>query len=96
MGNDMLGFMEEPERGLAWWEEAPWVYNCEKLRETIGGFPIRQSQQAHNVESLLVWLEECPSQVAHACAKDVSSFQRSEQKTHNGVNVMRQDKRVYI
>ena len=34
-------------------------------------------QQAQKVESLVVWLEECPSQVAHACAKDVSLFQSS-------------------
>ena len=37
----------------------------------------RQAQQAQKVESLAVWLEECPSQVAHACAKDVSFFQSS-------------------
>ena len=34
------------------------------------------AQHAQKVESLVVWLEECPSQVAHACAKDVSLFQR--------------------
>ena len=35
------------------------------------------AQQAQKVESLTVWLEECPSQVAHARAKDVSLFQSS-------------------
>ncbi|XP_030930265.1 uncharacterized protein LOC115955973 [Quercus lobata] len=33
------------------------------------------AQHAQKVESLAVWLEECPSQVAHACAKDISLFQ---------------------
>ena len=35
------------------------------------------AHQAQKVESLAVWLEECPSQVAHACAKDVFLFQSS-------------------
>ena len=36
------------------------------------------AQHAKNVENMLVWLEECPSQVAHACAHDVLALQRSE------------------
>ena len=36
------------------------------------------AQHAKNVENMLVWLEECPSQVAHACAHDVLTLQRSE------------------
>ena len=35
-------------------------------------------QHAQNVENLVVWLEECPSQVAHACVNDVTSLQRIE------------------
>ena len=33
------------------------------------------AQHTQNVENLVVWLEECPSQVAHACANDVTSSQ---------------------
>ena len=36
------------------------------------------AQHAQNVENMVVWLEDCPSQVAHACAHDVLVFQRSE------------------
>ena len=36
------------------------------------------AQHAKNVENMFVWLEECPSQVAHACAHDVLALQRSE------------------
>ena len=36
------------------------------------------AQHAQYVENVIVWLEECPSLVAHACAHDVSGFQFSE------------------
>ena len=36
------------------------------------------AQHAKNVENMFVWLEDCPSQVAHACAHDVLALQRSE------------------
>ena len=36
------------------------------------------AQHAKYVENVIVWLEECPSLVAHACAHDVSGFQVSE------------------
>ena len=36
------------------------------------------AQHAQNVENLVEWLEECPSQVAHVCANDESSLQRIE------------------
>ena len=36
------------------------------------------AQHALNVENLVVWLEECPSQVAQACANDVTSLQSIE------------------
>ena len=36
------------------------------------------AQHAKYVENVIVWLEECPSLVAHACAHDVSGFQFSE------------------
>ena len=36
------------------------------------------AQHAQYVENVIVWLEECPSLVAHACAHDVSGFQVSE------------------
>ena len=36
------------------------------------------AQHAKYVENVIVWLEECPSLVAHACAHDVSGFQGVE------------------
>ena len=36
------------------------------------------AQHAQYVENVVVWLEECPSLVAHACAHDVFVFQHSE------------------
>ena len=36
------------------------------------------AQHAQNVENLVIWLEDCPSQVAHACAHDVTVFQPIE------------------
>ena len=36
------------------------------------------AQHAQNVENMVVWLEDCPNQVAHACAHDVLVFQSSE------------------
>ena len=36
------------------------------------------AQHAQNVENMVVWLEDCPSQVAHACTHDVLVFQRTE------------------
>ncbi|XP_075669676.1 uncharacterized protein LOC142639367 [Castanea sativa] len=36
------------------------------------------AQHAQNVEDVIVWLEDCPSQVAHACAHDVSFLQHFE------------------
>ena len=36
------------------------------------------AQYAQNVENMVVWLEDCPSQVARMCANDVCSLQRIE------------------
>lgn len=36
------------------------------------------AQHAQNVEKMEVWLEDCPSQIAHACAHDVLVLQRFE------------------
>lgn len=33
------------------------------------------AQHAQNIEDVIVWLEDCPNQVAYACAHDVSIFQ---------------------
>ncbi|KAK7827369.1 hypothetical protein CFP56_031169 [Quercus suber] len=46
------------------------------MEEKGGNVPAHLlAQHAQKVKSLVVWLEECPSQVAHACAKDVSLLQ---------------------
>ena len=36
------------------------------------------AQHVQNVENLVVWLEECPGQVAHACVNDVTFLQSIE------------------
>ena len=44
-----------------------------------GNVPVHLlAQHAQNVENLVVWLEDCASQVAHVHAHDVSFLQRIE------------------